>query len=143
MLTNCTEICGLTQVFWLQQGQSTGLSVHRFLSNRFHPKSRQLFPLYFSNITLRTDPLTFGVVGTVFRIGGEMWWLLAYFDNPESIQLSTDLLAVFGGILFTYSSYCYHISGPVLEIIFLCPFKSLLWLDISQIWLDITLVSIL
>ena len=58
--------------------------VSRFLSRRFHPKSRRLFPFYFSNITLRTDlVLTFRVTGAVFKIAGEMRLLLAYFDNPE------------------------------------------------------------
>ena len=56
--------------------------VSRFLSRRFHSKSRQLFPFYFSNITLRTDLLTFGVTSAVFKIPGKMHWLLAYFDNP-------------------------------------------------------------
>ena len=56
--------------------------VSRFLSRRFHPKSRWLFPLYFSNITLRTDLLTFAVTGAVFKIAGEMCRLPAYFDNP-------------------------------------------------------------
>ena len=56
--------------------------VSRFLSRRFLPKSRRLFPFYFSNITLRTDLLIFGVTGTVFKIAGEMRRLLAYFDNP-------------------------------------------------------------
>ena len=46
--------------------------VSRFLSRRFHPKSRRLFPFYFSNITLKTDLLTFGVTGAVFKIAGEM-----------------------------------------------------------------------
>ena len=58
--------------------------VSKFLSGRFHPKSRLLFPYYFSNITLRTDLLTFGVTGAVFKIAGEMRQLLAYFDNPAS-----------------------------------------------------------
>ena len=31
---------------------------------------------------LRTDVLTFGVAGAVFRIAGEMRRLPAYFDNP-------------------------------------------------------------
>ena len=57
--------------------------VSRFLSTRFHPKSRRLFPFYFSNITLRTDLLTFGVTGAVFKIAGEMRRLPAYFDNPD------------------------------------------------------------
>ena len=56
--------------------------VSRFLSSRFHPKSRRLFPFYFSNITLRTDLLTFGVTGAVFKIASEMCRLPAYFDNP-------------------------------------------------------------
>ena len=56
--------------------------VSKFLSSRFHPKSMWLFPFYFSNITLRTDPLTFGVTGAVFKIAGEMRRLPAYFDNP-------------------------------------------------------------
>ena len=56
--------------------------VSRFLSSRFDPKSRRLFPFYFSNITLRTDLLTFGVTGAVFKIAGEMCQLPAYFDNP-------------------------------------------------------------
>ena len=42
--------------------------VSRFLSRRFHPKSRQLFPFCFSNITLRTDLLTFIAMGAVFQI---------------------------------------------------------------------------
>ena len=42
-----------------------------------------LFPLYFSNITLRTDLLTFGVAGAVFGIVSEMCRLPAYFDNPD------------------------------------------------------------
>ena len=58
--------------------------VSRFLSRRFNPKSMRLFPFYFSNITLRTDLLTFGVTGAVFKIAGEMRRLLAYFDNPAS-----------------------------------------------------------
>ena len=52
--------------------------VSEFLSSRFHPKSRRLFPFYFSNITLKTD-LTFSLTGAVFKIGR----LPAYFDNPE------------------------------------------------------------
>ena len=58
--------------------------VSRFLSRRFHPKSKWLFPFYFSNITLRTDLLTFGVTGAVFKIheAGEMCQLSAYFDYP-------------------------------------------------------------
>ena len=56
--------------------------VSRFLSSRLHPESRWLFPFYFSNITLRTDLLTFGVTGAVFKIAGEMRWLPVYFDNP-------------------------------------------------------------
>ena len=65
--------------------QCAGLSVGFGVGCRFHPKSRQLFPLYFSNITLRTNLwlLTFGVTGTVFKIAGEMRRLPAYFDNPE------------------------------------------------------------
>ena len=59
--------------------------VSRFLGRRFHPKSRQLFPFYFSNMTLRTDLQTFGVTGAVFKIAGEMRWLPAYFDNPEHV----------------------------------------------------------
>ena len=61
--------------------------VSRFLIRTFHPKSRWLFPFYFSNITLRTDLLTFGVTGTVFKIAGEMCQLPAYFDNPEHLGL--------------------------------------------------------
>ena len=56
--------------------------VSRFLSRRFYPKSRRLFPFYFSNITLRTYLLTFRVTGAVFKIAGKMRWLPAYFDNP-------------------------------------------------------------
>ena len=52
------------------------------MSSRFHPKSRQLFPFCFSNITLRADILTFGVTGAVFKIAGKMRRLPAYFDNP-------------------------------------------------------------
>ena len=57
--------------------------VSRFLSSRFHPKSRQLFPFYFSNIMLRTDLLSFGVTGAVFKIACELRRLPAYFDNPD------------------------------------------------------------
>ena len=56
--------------------------VRRFLSSRFHPKSRRLFPFYFSNITLRTDLLTFRVTSAVIKIASEMRRLPAYFDNP-------------------------------------------------------------
>ena len=56
--------------------------VSRFLSRRFHPKSSRLFPFYFSNVTLRTDLLTFRVTGAVFKIASEMRQLPAYFDNP-------------------------------------------------------------
>ena len=44
-----------------------------------------VLPLYFSNITLRTDLLTFGVTGAELKIAGEMLWLPAYFDNPETV----------------------------------------------------------
>ena len=64
-------------------GHSINRVVSRFLTRRFHPKSRRLFPFYFSNITLRTDLLTFGVTSAVFKIAGEMRRLPAYFDNPE------------------------------------------------------------
>ena len=56
--------------------------VSRFLNTRFHPTRRQLFPFYFSNITLRTNLLIFEVTGPVFKIAIEMRRLLAYFDNP-------------------------------------------------------------
>ena len=56
--------------------------VSTFLSSRFDPKSRWLFPFYFSNMTLRTDVLKFRVTGAVFKIAGQMHQLLAYFDNP-------------------------------------------------------------
>ena len=62
--------------------------VSRFLSRRFHPKSRRLFPFYFSNITLRTDLLTFGVTGAVFKIAGEMRRLPTYFDNPDNCNVN-------------------------------------------------------
>ena len=58
--------------------------VSRFLSSRFHPKSRGLFLFYFSNITLRIDLLTFRVTDTVFKIASEMRQLPVYFDNPVS-----------------------------------------------------------
>ena len=61
--------------------------VSRFLSRRFHPKSRRLFQFYFSSIMLRTDLLTFGVIGAVFKIAGEMRRLPAYFDNPVNEKL--------------------------------------------------------
>ena len=62
--------------------ESSGRVVSGFLSSRFHSKSRRLSPYYFSNIILRTDLLTFGVTGAVFKIAGEMRRLLAYSDNP-------------------------------------------------------------
>ena len=46
--------------------------VSRFLSSRFHPKSRWLFSCYFSNIMLRTNLLTFRVAAAVFGIAGGM-----------------------------------------------------------------------
>ena len=39
---------------------------------------------------LRTDLLTFGVTGAVFKIAGEMRQLPAYFDNPENINKVPD-----------------------------------------------------
>ena len=69
--------------------------VSRFFSRRFHPKSRRLFPFYFSNITLRTDLLIFGVTGAVFKIAGKMRRLLAYFDNPGGVGVGIE-----GGILY-------------------------------------------
>ena len=36
---------------------------------------------------LRTDLLTFGVTGAVFKIAGEMRRLLAHFDNPAATTL--------------------------------------------------------
>ena len=68
---------------WFQESDFRVVS--RFLSRRFHPKSRRLFPFYFSNITFRTDLLTFGVTGAVFKIAGEMRRLPAYFDNPADL----------------------------------------------------------
>ena len=56
--------------------------VSRSSSRRFHPKSRQLFPFYFSNIMLKADLLTFRVTGTVFKIASEMRRLPAHSDNP-------------------------------------------------------------
>ena len=76
----CTfKICSVTKVNVIL---AVVRVVSRFLSRRFRPKSRRLFPFYFSNITLRTDLLTFGVTGAVFKIAGEMRRLWAYFDNP-------------------------------------------------------------
>ena len=76
--------------------------VSRFLSRRFHPKSRRLFPFYFSNITLRTDLLTFRVTGAVFKIAGEMRRLPAYFDNPVNEPITKKMrteagMRMFGG----------------------------------------------
>ena len=68
--------------------------VSRFVSSRFHPTSRRLFPFYYSNIMLRTDLLTFGVTGAVFKIGGEMRRLLAYFDNPADTDEIWNMAAV-------------------------------------------------
>ena len=70
----------LLLLFFFCTVTTAGLSVG--LSSRFHPNSRRLFPFYFSNFTLRTYLLTFGVTGAVFEIAGEMRRLLAYFDNP-------------------------------------------------------------
>ena len=61
-------------------------SVSKFLSSRFHPKSRRLYLFHFSNITLRTDLLAFGVTGAVFKIASEMRRLPAYFDNPAALS---------------------------------------------------------
>ena len=74
--------------------------VRRFLSRRFHPKSRWLFPFYSSSITLGTDLLTFGVMGAIFKITGEMRRFLAYFYNPDlrGIDQSRIFCQVFFGI---------------------------------------------
>ena len=37
---------------------------------------------------LRTELLTFGVAGAVFRIAGEMRRLPAYFDNPGGVGIN-------------------------------------------------------
>ena len=63
--------------------------VSRFLSSRFHPKSRRLCSCYFSNIMLETDLLTFGVAAAVFEIAGGTCLLPAYLDNPETMRLSS------------------------------------------------------
>ena len=63
--------------------------VSRFLSSRFHPKSRRLCSCYFSNIMLQTDLLTCGVAAAVFGIAGGTRLLPAYFDNPETMRLSS------------------------------------------------------
>ena len=54
----------------------------RFLSSRFHTKSRQLFSCYFSDIILQTDLLIFGVAAAVFGVACGMRWLPTYFDSP-------------------------------------------------------------
>ena len=81
--------------------------VSRFLSSRFHPNSRRLFPFYFSNITPRTDPLTFGVTGAVFKIAGEMRWLPAYFDDPWTSEKQKKVRGATGG---KKSSKCFLLS---------------------------------
>ena len=77
--------------------------VSRFLSRRFHPKNRRLFPFYLSNITLRTDLLTFGVTGAVFKIAGEMRQLPAYFDNPEYLRVPSHVVGVLLCLVFRVS----------------------------------------
>ena len=44
---------------------------------------------------LRTDLLTFGVTGAVFKIAGEVRRLLAYFDNPDLYKSYLDTLWLF------------------------------------------------
>ena len=90
--------------------------VSRFLSSRFHPKSRRLFLFYLSNITLRTDLLTFRVTGAVFKIAGEMRCLQAYFDNPvilvyTSKGMSSECIA-FKVALYT-NFFCSAIEVPM------------------------------
>ena len=73
--------------------------VSRVLSNRFHLKSRQLFPFYFSNIMLRTDLLTFSATGAVFKIAGEMRLYMPFLH--EGLQL----------ILVTFPEYEMRVKG--------------------------------
>ena len=70
--------------------------VSRFLSSRFHPKSRQLFSFYFSKIMLRTvlHVLTFQVTGAVFKIASEMRRLPAYFDNPAVCFMNDSIASI-------------------------------------------------
>ena len=84
LYSNETKLMLMASLFLIIYWMSVLRVVSRFL--RFHPKSRRLFPFYFSNITLRTDLLTFRVTGAVFKMAGEMRWLLAYFDNPAILQ---------------------------------------------------------
>ena len=87
-------------------------AVSKFLSSRFHPKSRRLFPFYFSNITLRTDLLTFGITGAVFKIASEMCRLLAYFNNPVYwyiINSQNDQLP--DGLIAQLPEHCTNITG--------------------------------
>ena len=86
MLAKLAELLAIAKISFQHEIKNKTVTcrvVSRFLSRRFHPKSRRLFPFYFSNITLRTDLLTFGVTGAVFKIAGEMRRLPAYFDNHE------------------------------------------------------------
>ena len=97
--------------------------VSRFLSSRSHSNSRWLFPFYFSNITLRTDLLTFRVTGAVFKIAAEMHRLPACFDNPEAIgwrsithslthSILINLFIKTGLNCFSYPSPAYYGSCP-------------------------------
>ena len=91
MLSPIFDLCSLAVhvhvhvcfVYWIIIFPLINRVVSRFLSSRFHPTSKQLFPFYFCNITLRTDLLTFVETGTWFELAGEMHRLTAYFDNPE------------------------------------------------------------
>ena len=64
---------------------------------------------------LRTDLLTFGVTGAVFKIGGEMRQLLAYFDNPASIVLlrlfSIKLDCFLITVCFSNEDNCCQVQG--------------------------------
>ena len=84
--------------------------VSRFLSRRFHPKSRGQFPFHFSHITLRTDLLTFGVTGAVFKIAGEMCQLPAFFDNHDEEQNVEELKYVY------YAKECLKYRGDNLLV---------------------------
>ena len=92
--------------------------VSRFLSGRFHPKSRWLFPFYFSNITLKTDLLTFLVNDAVFKRAGEMCQLPAYFDNPVYAKIffpiCNSLLLLLGIMISSNLSWVFSINWGLL-----------------------------
>ena len=107
--------------------------VSRILSSRFHPKSRRLFSFYFSSIMLRTDLLTFGVAGTVFRIAVKyvgcclILTTLCLSINCQAQAVSTFVLE---NIVLHYFRFDIEKHGKLIRLtLFHCEHRALLLRD--------------